>query len=123
MIAFADKQAARAAGWMTLATVIVLAAGIVALSVGIPMIVSGLFFAAAVPCAFVTVSLSLVAVRGRGGEAAAVPVDPATEEATTEAAAETAAEDAEHKADETAAEESEEAPAAEVVATADATDG
>jgi hypothetical protein len=112
MIAFADKQAARGAGWMTLATLLMLGAGIVALSVGIPLLVSGLFLITAAPCALVTVSLFLVAVRGRGGEAvAAVSVDPPAEEPA-------AAESAVGEPAEEAAE-----PEAEAVATADTTDG
>jgi hypothetical protein len=111
MIAFADKQAARGAVWMTLATLVMLGAGIVALSVGIPLDVSGLFLIMAAPCALVTVSLSLVAVRGRGGEAVAmVSVDPPAEEpAPGEPEPEASAPDEE--------------PAAEAVATADTTDG
>jgi UPF0716 family protein affecting phage T7 exclusion len=57
---------------MTLATLAMLVAGIVALATGIPLDVAGLFLITAAPCALVTVSLYLVAVRGRGGEAAAV---------------------------------------------------
>jgi UPF0716 family protein affecting phage T7 exclusion len=55
---------------MTLATLAMLVAGIVALATGIPLDVAGLFLITAAPCALVTVSLYLVAVRGRGGEVA-----------------------------------------------------
>jgi hypothetical protein len=75
MITLVDKQAAKGAGWMTLATAVTLGAGIVALSTGIPMIVSGLFFVMAMACGFVTVSLSLVALHGRGEPVPAASVD------------------------------------------------
>jgi hypothetical protein len=75
MITVADKQAAKGAGWMTLATVVMLGAGIVALATGIPLVVSGLFLVVAAACGLVTVSLSLVAVGGRGEPAPAAPVD------------------------------------------------
>lgn len=65
---------------MTLATLVMFAAGVVALATGIQLDVSGLFLITAAPCALVTVSLFFVAVRGRGGEvAAAVSVEPAAE--------------------------------------------
>lgn len=74
---------------MTLATLVMFAAGIVALATGIPLDVSGLFLITAAPCALVTVSLFLVAVRGRGGEvAAAVSVAPAAVAPAVELAAE-----------------------------------
>jgi hypothetical protein len=70
MTTFADKRAAIGAAWMGLATVAMLGAGIVALATGIPLLVAGLFLITAGPCALVTVSLYLVAVRGRATGAA-----------------------------------------------------
>ncbi len=92
MPTFADKRAAIGAAWMALATVVMLGAGIVALATGIPLLVAGLFLITAAPCALVTVSLFLVARRGRGDEPETATtietgddLSPATADATASA--------------------------------------
>jgi hypothetical protein len=112
MTTFADKRAAIGAAWMALATVVMLGAGIVALATGIPLDVAGLFLVIGASCALVTVSLFLVARRGRGDELAsadAVPADSTPADSTP--------------ADQDEAEEGEEATADDDLspATADAT--
>jgi hypothetical protein len=62
---------------MALATVVMLGAGIVALATGIPLDVAGLFLVIGASCALVTVSLFLVARRGRGDELASADAVPA----------------------------------------------
>jgi hypothetical protein len=79
MVTLADKRAAIGAGWMGLATIAMLGVGIIALATGVPLMVAGLFLVLGTCCVLVTVSLSLVALHGRGDEPAATDPVPGEE--------------------------------------------